>query len=57
LIAVYVPFLNPFFDTVPLSIGDWLFMLPFMCMASVAAEITKVFIRNKAARMAAVPLQ
>jgi Ca2+-transporting ATPase len=57
LISVYVPFLNPFFDTVPLSIGDWLFMLPFMCMASVAAEITKVYIRNKAARMATVPVQ
>jgi Ca2+-transporting ATPase len=57
LISVYVPFLNPFFDTVPLSIGDWLFMIPFMCIASVAAEITKVYIRNKAARMATVPVQ
>jgi P-type Ca2+ transporter type 2C len=56
LISVYVPFLNPFFDTVPLSIGDWLFMIPFMCIASVAAEITKVYIRNKAGRMAAVPI-
>jgi P-type Ca2+ transporter type 2C len=51
LIAVYVPFLNPFFDTVPLSIGDWIFMIPFMCIASIAAEITKVYIRNRAARM------
>jgi Ca2+-transporting ATPase len=52
LIAVYVPFLNPFFDTVPLSVGDWLFMLPFMCLASIAAEITKVYLRYKAGRMA-----
>jgi Ca2+-transporting ATPase len=52
LISVYVPFLNPFFDTVPLSIGDWLFMLPFMFLASIAAEITKVYLRYKAAGMA-----
>ena len=57
LISVYVPFLNPFFDTVPLSIGDWLFMLPFMCLASIAAEITKVYLRYKAARMVAVAMQ
>jgi Ca2+-transporting ATPase len=57
LISVYVPFLNPFFDTVPLSIGDWLFMIPFMCLASIAAEITKVYIRNKAARMVTAPIQ
>jgi Ca2+-transporting ATPase len=52
LIAVYVPFLNPFFGTVPLSVSDWLFMIPFMCLASVAAELTKIYLRNKAAKMA-----
>ncbi len=52
LIAVYVPFLNPFFSTVPLSFGDWLFMFPFMCLASIAAEITKIYLRRKAAGMA-----
>jgi len=51
LIAVYVPFLNPFFSTVPLSIGDWLFMIPFMCLASIAAEITKIYLRRKSAAM------
>jgi P-type Ca2+ transporter type 2C len=50
LITIYVPFLRPFFDTVPLSLMDWLMMLPFILMASVAAEITKVFIRRKAAK-------
>ena len=51
LISVYVPFLNPFFSTVPLSAGDWLFMIPFMCLASIAAEITKIYLRKKAAEM------
>jgi len=55
LIAVYVPILNPFFDTVPLSVSDWLFMLPFMFLASIAAEITKVYLRHKAAAMMAAP--
>ncbi len=57
LISVYVPFLNPFFDTVPLSIGDWLFMIPFMCLASIAAEITKVYLRYKAAGMVTAAIQ
>ena len=41
----------------PLSISDWLFMLPFMCIASIAAELTKIFIRNKAAKMATAQIQ
>jgi Ca2+-transporting ATPase len=53
ILTIYVPFLQPFFDTVPLSLGDWLEMIPFILMASIAAEITKVFLRRKAARMAA----
>ena len=52
LIAVYVPFLNPFFGTVPLSVSDWLFMIPFMCFASIAAEITKIYLRWKSAQLA-----
>jgi Ca2+-transporting ATPase len=51
-IAVYVPFLRPFFDTTIMSIKDWVIAIPFMLMASVAAEITKVFIRKKATKLA-----
>jgi Ca2+-transporting ATPase len=54
LVAVYVPFLNPFFGTVPLSASDWLLMLPFMFLASIAAEITKIYLRWKAAQLVAV---
>ncbi|MCX5908315.1 MAG: cation-translocating P-type ATPase C-terminal domain-containing protein [Deltaproteobacteria bacterium] len=57
LIAVYIPFLQPFFDTVPLSMGDWVVMVPFILMASVAAELTKIYIRNKAAKMSYAPVK
>ncbi len=30
LLVTYVPFLQPFFDTVPLTLGDWLFMRRFV---------------------------
>ena len=45
LMVVYVPFLRPFFDTVPLQFDDWLLMLPF-CFASPAAmELLKFLFR------------
>ena len=50
LLGVYVPFLRPFFDTVPLGWDDWLLMLPFIFSNAIAAEITKVFIRRQAGR-------
>jgi Ca2+-transporting ATPase len=56
-IAVYVPFLRPFFDTTFLSVRDWIMMIPFILIASVAAEITKIFIRKKAAQMAYAPVK
>ena len=55
-LAVYVPFLQPFFDTVPLSLGDWILMVPFILMASVAAEITKVYIRKRSVKKMVLPV-
>ena len=52
LISVYIPFLQPFFDTVTLSVSDWILMIPFMLAASIAAEITKLYLRRKAAHRA-----
>jgi Ca2+-transporting ATPase len=46
LITVYVPFLRPFFDTVPLSFRDWMTMIPFTLAAPVAAEVVKIFLRK-----------
>ena len=49
LLVVYVPFLRPFFDTVPLTGGDWLLMLPFFFASPVAMELLKVYFRKRTA--------
>jgi Ca2+-transporting ATPase len=41
LVVVYVPFLNPVFDTVPLSLGDWAEILGFSLIPFVLFEIYK----------------
>ena len=50
LMVIYVPFLRPFFDTVPLSAGDWMLMLPFCFASPVAMELRKVYFRKRMAR-------
>ena len=50
LMVVYVPFLRPFFDTVPLTLGDWLFMLPFFFASPIAMELLKVYFRKRTAK-------
>ena len=52
LMVVYVPFLRPFFDTVPLTAGDWLFMLPFFFASPAAMEFLKVYFRHRTPRNA-----
>ena len=49
LMVVYLPFLAPFFDTVPLTAGDWLFMLPFFFASPAAMELLKVYFRKRKA--------
>jgi Ca2+-transporting ATPase len=46
--VIYVPFLNSIFGTVPLAFVDWVWILPFALMASVAAELTKIYLRARA---------
>ena len=47
LAVVYVPFLSPFFDTVPLTAADWLVMLPFFFVSPLAMELLKAFHRRR----------
>jgi Ca2+-transporting ATPase len=47
LMVVYVPFLRPFFYTVPLTLDDWLFMLPFFLASPIAMELVKVYFRSR----------
>ena len=48
LLVVYVPVLQPFFDTVPPSLDDWLFMLPFFFVSPLAMELLKLHFRWRA---------
>ncbi len=47
LAVVYLPFLSPFFDTVPLTGGDWLLMLPFFFASPLAMELLKIVFRRR----------
>ena len=53
LMVVYVPFLQPFFDTVPLTWGDWLMMLPFFFASAIAMELLKIYFRRRSAKASA----
>ena len=50
-LVIYVPFLQPFFGTVPLGLNNWLIMLPCFLIAPTAAELVKVYLRWKSARL------
>ncbi|MGW8251787.1 MAG: cation transporting ATPase C-terminal domain-containing protein, partial [Anaerolineales bacterium] len=41
LAVIYVPFLNPVFNTTPLAWEQWQLLLPLLLVPSLAAEITK----------------
>jgi Ca2+-transporting ATPase len=44
LLVVYVPFLQPIFDTVPLAWEQWRIILPLIFVPAIVAEISKVFL-------------
>ncbi len=46
LAIIYVPALDPVFETTFLTAGDWLEMLPLILLPSIAAEVTKWFLRR-----------
>jgi Ca2+-transporting ATPase len=49
LSIIYVPFLDPIFDTVSLGLNEWLVMLPLMLIPSIAAEVNKLFLMRASA--------
>jgi Ca2+-transporting ATPase len=50
LAVVYIPFLQPVFDTVPLGIAQWELMLPLLFVPAVAAEVTKWVLSRRSPR-------
>jgi Ca2+-transporting ATPase len=50
--VLYIPFLQPFFGTVPLGLDDWLEVVPLFLIAPVAAELVKMYLRWNNARRA-----
>lgn len=45
LSVVYVPFLQPVFNTVPLGVREWTVVLPLLLVPGIVAEITKAIVR------------
>ncbi len=50
LLVLYVPFLNVVFKTVPLGLPEWSRILPLIVIPSIAAEVTKIFLRKSLQR-------
>jgi Ca2+-transporting ATPase len=46
LAIIYVPFLDPIFETTFLTLEDWLVMLPLILLPSIAAEVNKWVLRR-----------
>ena len=51
--VVYIPFLQPIFDTVPLGGQEWMVVLPLLLAPGIAAEITKAIVRTRTQQRAA----
>jgi P-type Ca2+ transporter type 2C len=46
LVVIYVPFLQPIFNTTDLTPTDWLEIFPLIALPFIAGEITKLFVRK-----------
>jgi Ca2+-transporting ATPase len=50
LAVIYVPFLDPIFNTIPLGWQDWIILLPFAFADSVVNELYKWILRRRDSR-------
>ena len=47
LAVIYIPFLQPIFDTAALGWSQWQYLLPLLFVPALAAELTKVFLSRQ----------
>jgi Ca2+-transporting ATPase len=47
LLVIYVPFLQPIFNTTSLGWQQWELVLPLLFVPSLAAELTKYFLSSR----------
>jgi Ca2+-transporting ATPase len=47
LAIIYLPFLEPIFHTVPLTLREWGFMIPLALVPAVGAEVRKLLMRGR----------
>lgn len=55
LSIIYVPFLDPVFDTAFLGLNEWLVILPLILMPPIVAEIYKAYLRRAGAWQKVAP--
>lgn len=56
LAIIYIPVLDPIFDTTFLGLREWAVMLPFLLIPAIAAELTKIPFRRRQERELAAQL-
>lgn len=53
-LTIYVPFLQPIFDTVPLTFEAWRIILPLTLLPPIATEVAKIGLRMRDERLRAL---
>jgi Ca2+-transporting ATPase len=51
LAVIYIPFLRPIFNTQALTLIEWVEIIPLILLPSIAAELTKFYLRSRRKRL------